>query len=84
MLNIAPVDLSGISSSEVHEAERLAQAALATSPQFELRELSVHYDHSQLLITGRVHCFYHKQLAQETVRPYAQELGMVNQVQVLP
>ncbi len=84
MLKIAREDLSEVSSSKVHEAERLAQAALATSSQFELRELSVQYDDSQLLITGRVHCFYHKQLAQETVRPYAQEMGMVNQVQVLP
>jgi hypothetical protein len=60
-----------------------AQAALAASPVVDLRELRVVREGSHLLISGRVDCFYHKQLAQETVRPHAENLQLVNQVTVL-
>jgi hypothetical protein len=60
-----------------------AQAALAASPVVDLRELTVRRDGPSLLISGRVHCFYHKQLAQETVRPHAANLQLVNEVNVV-
>ena len=60
-----------------------AQAALASSSVVDLRELTVSRSGTDLLISGRVNCFYHKQLAQETVRPHADNLRMVNSVDVV-
>ena len=61
-------------------ADLRAQAALASSSVVDLRELTVCCEGEDLLISGRVHCFYHKQLAQETVRQHAADLRLVNQV----
>ena len=60
----------------------LAQTALSASPVVELRDLTVRRIGATLTIRGDVQCFYHKQLAQETVRPYAFDLRMVNEVRV--
>jgi hypothetical protein len=60
-----------------------AQAALASSSVVDLRELTVSRSGTDLLISGRVNCFYHKQLAQETVRPHADNLRLVNSVDVV-
>ena len=43
------------------------QQALASSPVYELRGLTVESVGDSLLISGQVDSFYHKQLAQETV-----------------
>lgn len=59
-----------------------AQAALASSSVFELRDLRVCCEGEQVLISGSVQCFYHKQLAQETVRQHAPHLRLINQVSV--
>lgn len=59
------------------------KAALDASPLVDLRELTVSADASCLLISGRVNSFYHKQLAQETVRPFALDRRVVNQVEVM-
>ncbi len=63
--------------------DSLAQEALASSAIFDLRELLVQRQGESLLISGRVNCFYHKQLAQETVRPHAANLRVVNEVSVV-
>lgn len=67
---------------QAHGVDQRAQAALASSSVVELRDLTVCCEGEQLLISGRVDCFYHKQLAQETVRRHAADLRMVNRVNV--
>jgi hypothetical protein len=57
-----------------------AQAALANSPFYELRELSVEARDGSLLISGRVSTFYHKQLAQEVVRSVCREVEVINSI----
>ncbi len=59
-----------------------AQAALANSPFFELREIQVQRRASALLICGEVSSFYHKQLAQEAVRSVCREIELINLIQV--
>jgi hypothetical protein len=36
-----------------------------------------------LIISGTVSCFYHKQLAQEVVRSVADGMGVINSVEVV-
>lgn len=60
-----------------------ARAALAASPIYVLRELHVEQSDGQLILTGRVDSYYHKQLAQEVVRAVASGLRVVNDVDVL-
>lgn len=67
---------------QAHGVDQRAQAALASSSVVELRDLTVCCEGEQLLISGSVQCFYHKQLAQETVRQHAADLRLVNQVYV--
>lgn len=78
----SPTYLSTSADHTADDVDLLAQAALAASPVVELRDLTVVRDGEQLLISGRVNCFYHKQLAQETVRPHAANLQMINTVDV--
>jgi hypothetical protein len=59
-----------------------AQAALANSPFYELRELLVEARDGALLISGRVTSFYHKQLAQEVVRSVCTGAAVVNSINV--
>lgn len=63
----------------------VAQAALAILAQSsirELRHLSVDRSANKLQLTGRVRSFYHKQLAQESIRPVAAGMRLVNRVDV--
>lgn len=64
------------------EAELQAQTLLQNSPIGELRDLRIECDDDYLQISGRVCCFYHKQLAQETVRGAAAGLQVLNAVDV--
>ncbi len=64
------------------DVEKRARTALATSPISALRDLDVERQGEQLLISGRVRSFYHKQLAQELVLAVASELHIVNSVDV--
>ena len=64
------------------DVESRAQTALKDSPIFALRDLHVHRDGGTLLISGRVNSFYHKQLAQEVVRAVAEDLRVVNSIDV--
>ena len=68
----------------VSNVQPRAQSALATSPIYELRDLSVQQHNGSLLISGTVSSFYHKQLAQEVVRTVCQsiEIEVVNSIHV--
>ena len=59
-----------------------ARSALLTSPVSALRHLRVDQTDHELRISGRVESFYHKQLAQESVRAVADGLRVVNSVAV--
>jgi hypothetical protein len=59
-----------------------AQAALSSSPFYELRELRVEQRNGALLISGCVSSFYHKQLAQEVVRSVCSGIELVNTIRV--
>ena len=65
-----------------HDAAFAASAALAQSSIAELRRLRVDERENQLQLSGRVRSFYHKQLAQESVRSVAGDLQVVNRVDV--
>ena len=56
--------------------------ALSQSPIFALRRLEVERQGDALILTGRVHTFYEKQLAQELVRDVEPEIDLVNSVAV--
>jgi hypothetical protein len=66
----------------VDELQPRAQAALAKSPFYELRELQVEWRDDALRLSGCVSSFYHKQLAQEVVRSVCKETMVVNSVRV--
>jgi hypothetical protein len=57
-----------------------AQAALASSPFYELRGLQVERRRDSLLISGCVSSFYHKQLAQEVVRSVCTDTEVINSI----
>ncbi len=59
-----------------------AQAALANSPFYELRELKVEHRDDTLLIDGSVSSFYHKQLAQEVIRSVCTDIKVINSIRV--
>ncbi|GAA5510797.1 BON domain-containing protein [Novipirellula caenicola] len=59
-----------------------ANAVLAKSSVTELRQLRVDESGSELKLSGLVRSFYHKQLAQETVRGVAGALRVNNAVRV--
>ncbi len=61
-----------------------ALAVLAQSSVAELRRIRVDGKENELQLSGRVRSFYHKQLAQEAVRPVAAGMQVVNQVDVFP
>ncbi|QEG43775.1 BON domain-containing protein [Roseimaritima ulvae] len=64
------------------EAQTQARALLQNSPIGELRDLRIECDDDYLQISGRVCSFYHKQLAQETVRRVAAGRQVLNAVDV--
>ena len=59
-----------------------AQDALSESSVFALRELRVDQRGDQLIISGPVSSFYHKQLAQEVVLAVAEGMEVVNSISV--
>lgn len=70
------------SLSLIIDLQRRAQAALAVSPFFELRELQVEGRDQSLWISGTVTSFYHKQLAQEVVRAVCDDIEVMNSIRV--
>lgn len=63
-------------------AVQKAQAALEASPVFALQHLIVDAAEDRLIISGKVHCFYHKQLAQEIVRHAVEGIRVTNAIRV--
>lgn len=57
-----------------------AQAALSSSPFYELRDLRVERHCDALLISGCVSSFYHKQLAQEVIRSVCMDTEVINSI----
>ncbi len=68
--------------ANVNEVQPRAQLALAKSPIYALRELTVEQTSQGLLISGSVSSFYHKQLAQEVVLAVAGVVEVINRVHV--
>jgi hypothetical protein len=66
----------------VDELQPRAQAALASSPFYELRELQVEWRDDALQLSGCVSSFYHKQIAQEVVRSVCRDTMVVNSIRV--
>jgi hypothetical protein len=66
----------------LEDVQPRAQAALANSPFYELRQLRVEWRGETLGLSGCVSSFYHKQLAQEVVRSVCNEIEVVNSIQV--
>ena len=64
------------------DVAKAASEVLANSSVRELRQLRVDRSADKLQLTGLVRSFYHKQLAQETVRSVAAGLTLVNRVRV--
>jgi hypothetical protein len=60
-----------------------ASAALLKSSNPEVRRLQVRETDDGVEITGRVSCYYIKQLAQESLRAAAAGRRIVNRVEVL-
>jgi hypothetical protein len=71
-----------MAATVIEEVQPRAQAALANSPFYELRELQVEQRDDTLLISGCVSSFYHKQLAQEVVRSVCTGIKVVNAIRV--
>lgn len=71
-----------VTTIEQQVAASEARQLLQKSPIGELRDLQVDCDAERLQISGRVCSFYHKQLAQETVRSVAGSLRLLNAVNV--
>jgi hypothetical protein len=62
-----------------------AQTALSQSPISELRDLRVEESAGELLLSGSVTSFYHKQLAQEVVWAVCKNINveLVNRIEVV-
>jgi hypothetical protein len=59
-----------------------ARTVLAKSSIRELRQLRVDESDETLELSGHVRSYYHKQLAQETVRTVARGRQLINRVEV--
>ncbi len=59
-----------------------ASQVLGSSPLYALRKLRVEGNEQALIISGQVSCYYHKQLAQETLMPLRGQLQLLNHVNV--
>ena len=69
-------------ATALEELQPRAQAALANSPFYELRNLQVQERGRALWISGCVTSFYHKQLAQEVVRSVCTGTEVINTIRV--
>ncbi len=71
-----------MTTTEQHEIAMAASEVLAHSAVAELRRLRVDEKADTLQLSGQVRSFYHKQLAQETIRSVAGDMQLVNRVDV--
>lgn len=65
------------------EKEAIFREALADAGTYDMRRIGVTVGDGRLVLNGRVATFYQKQLAQETVRPYAIGMEICNQIVVV-
>ena len=72
-----------MAATVVEKVQPRAQAALCNSPFYELRELQVEQCRGELLISGCVSSYYHKQLAQEVVRSVSTDIKVINSIRVI-
>jgi len=59
-----------------------AKCALARTAIYCFREIAVESDGAQIVLSGRVSTFYHKQMAQEAVRTIANDIRVCNRIDV--
>jgi len=71
-----------VPASTRHVEPRTANSVLASSSVAELRFLRVDENEEVIHLSGRVRSFYHKQLAQEAIRPVAGNRQVINRVDV--
>ncbi len=64
------------------DAAKAASLVLATSSVTDLRHIRVDGRGNKIELTGTVRSFYHKQLAQESIRSVAGGMQVVNHVNV--
>ena len=64
--------------------ERVAQWRLEASAYVALRRVKCQFRRGVLLLSGRVPTYYHKQLAQETIRSLPGVSAIVNEISVSP
>jgi hypothetical protein len=72
----------GMAELKANELQPRAQEALQASPIYALRDVRVEQTGKQLMLTGRVSSFYHKQMAQELVLALAEDVEIVNTIHV--
>lgn len=60
----------------------MARQALNESPIYDLRNIVVEEAGQNLLLSGRVESFYHKQLAQELIRHMVGQVRVINSINV--
>ncbi len=73
-------------NSHSTERERLREqiyTTLARSPQFAGRYFRIEMSEDAVVLKGIVRSYYHKQLAQETLRPLTGRLRVQNELQVI-
>jgi hypothetical protein len=71
-----------MSVTSINTMRPRAQAALRSSPVYELRDLQVEPCDGALKVSGCVSSFYHKQLAQEAVRSVCKGIEVINTIRV--
>ena len=63
--------------------ERAARQRLATAGYRTLRAIECSYRDGRMILRGEVPSYYHKQLAQESVRDFPHVTQIVNDIEVL-
>ncbi len=80
---IQPATTPSAATMSLAEAASRARQALSDSPIYLIRQIDVESNEDGLLLTGKVDSFYHKQVAQETVRAATQGAIVSNSVAVV-
>ena len=70
-------DMADASEKEAHFRDLLVSAGSS-----ELRRIGIVVEDGRVILSGRVTCFYQKQLAQEFLRPHAIGMQIINQIEV--
>lgn len=66
-----------------HSLDDLLQSAIARCPQFFGRNVQVDVEPEAVVIRGVVGSYYHKQLAQESLRPLVGKTQIHNRLEVM-